>query len=368
MVRLVMKLHVLSKVSRAYLIETACDTSTVILLTTKLATLPPGWLFQIGITSVYYNVALCLYVLFVVKYNWTERKFKKVRIWMHGGVLLVGITMSIAVLPFVTPNWRWCYVNRPPVVESWLPGIFFFILPIGISILGMTVLMAFLVYYVRETEGKSRHRTFSGNDRPNRRSLTSRTLRQSLYFLAAFYTVWPIQFVPLVIPLVQQTYWVYILAALLGPLQGFLNAGVVLCRDRKRVLECLDTVNCFGKRWRCSVCKSSTSGESTDQPEGETHGALVQHTGNSSRSSNLEDPSEQEVQQPTILCRDSEIAESSFQDNTQTGDMRNEEGTFENEAILEYAMNAGLLDDDEEVWMMSEEFACLSERMSTTTI
>jgi hypothetical protein len=37
-----------------------------------------AWLFQIGISSVYYSVLLCAYFLLVVKYDWTMRKFIKV--------------------------------------------------------------------------------------------------------------------------------------------------------------------------------------------------------------------------------------------------------------------------------------------------
>ena len=56
-----------------------------------------------------------------------------------------------------------------------------------------------------------------------------------MLFLAVFYAVWPIQFAAFVVPTVPSNYWIYLLAAILGPLQGFLNALVVFCRDKKSI-------------------------------------------------------------------------------------------------------------------------------------
>lgn len=97
----------------------------------------------------------------------------------------------------------------------------------------MTALMILFVRYIRATETTSRRQSLRRIGEPKRRSLASRTFWQSLYFLAAFYTVWPIQFVAFLVPLVERNYWIYLLAAILGPLQGFLNATVVFYRDRE---------------------------------------------------------------------------------------------------------------------------------------
>ena len=66
-------------------------------------------------------------------------------------------------------------------------------------------------------------------------SLANRTVWQSVGFLAVFYLVWPIQFTTFVFPTVPRYYWIWVLTAILGPLQGFLNALVVFCRDRKSI-------------------------------------------------------------------------------------------------------------------------------------
>lgn len=53
-------------------------------------------------------------------------------------------------------------------------------------------------------------------------------------------------------PLVEENYWEYLLAALTGPLQGFLNAMVILYRDSKAVrkqLQRLLGIDYVKQRW-----------------------------------------------------------------------------------------------------------------------
>jgi hypothetical protein len=195
-----------------------------------------AWLFQIGLASIYYSVLLCGYFLLVVKYNWSERKFNKVAKWVHLGVGAVGLVMACAVIPFASPDWRWCYLGTPPQAASWLPGLFFFIIPVALCILAMTVITVIFVRYVQQAYRRTQSTSMRGIGRgQKRRSLANRTYWQSVWFLAIFYAVWPIQFAAFVVPTVPSNYWIYLLAAIFGPLQGFLNASIVLCRDRKSI-------------------------------------------------------------------------------------------------------------------------------------
>lgn len=337
-----------------------------------------GWLFQVGIISVYYSVVLCIYFILIVKYSWTERKFKKVRKWVHLGVLTVGISMSVAVIPFVAVDWRLCYVTKPPILQSWLPLIFFFLVPVGVCLLGMAILLAFFVKFVREVEGKTSSSRFSREDVPNRRSLTARTLWQSVQFLAVFYAVWPIQFVSLLVPVADHNSWLYFLAAILGPLQGFLNALVFFCRNgtstRRRIMSW------FGKSWKGSTSffgfrKEKQTGSShmrwnydwagKHEPSkvGNCHEAnpvppyLVEPTSEfTERKVHFDETSEgtridplRVVAPEGCLHRDSDgnlsIDENLFA-KTSAGSLQGDE-QFEGEAILEYAMNAGLLDESD---------------------
>lgn len=345
-----------------------------------------------GITSVYYNVVLCLYFLVVVKLGWTERKFRNVRRWVHLGVLVVGLTMSLAIIPFVTPDWRWCYLNKPPFSESWLPGVFFFILPIGICMIAMTILMTFFVKYVRGVEGKSDKRKLSGNQ-PKRHSLARATFWQSFYFLAIFYTVWPIQFVAFLVPVVDSNYWVYLLAALFGPLQGFLNAMLVFSRDHKALSSYfLKRLQNIKERWSnmCgalfkSVTKndSKATGKKSERSSCSGVDAKASPVSNGSAQPEImHDPfrlqGEEKPSSANILVQgnadsltgtgvlgsqhDFEGEHSPLQDCTlldtcigvdsvllKDNNEPVQSDTCENDAILECAMNAGLLSDGEYV-------------------
>jgi len=331
-----------------------------------------GWLLQIGITSVYYNAVLCFYFLFVVKYNWSERKFSKVRKWVHLSVLVVGISMSFAVIPFVTPDWRWCYLNKPPIYDSWLPGVFFFILPIGVCMIAMTVIMVFFVKYVRQMESKSKARKMKGNG-PTRQSLASRTFWQSLYFLAVFYTVWPIQFVAFVIPLVEENYWVYLLAALLGPLQGFLNAMIVFYRDRKVLrqrLMRLRGIKHFTEIWSSVFMFKSRTTTTTQSAMSAASGRVSSPLSPFSTPKDEEkhkspacqvESNEKESEQPendaidTLVGIDASLgkyedlkpgSEGRDNDDESKKPARNSSSIFEtSDAILEFAITAGLLDE-----------------------
>ena len=103
-----------------------------------------AWLYQLGLTAVYYSVILSMYFLLVVKYDWNERKFVNVSRYVH-----LGAVGSHGFDP-MSFDWRWCYIGTPPEGDSGLPGIFFFIIPIAVSmILAVTVITVIFVLHVQ---------------------------------------------------------------------------------------------------------------------------------------------------------------------------------------------------------------------------
>ena len=115
-----------------------------------------AWLMQISIASIHYSLLLWIYFLLVVKYNWTERKFSKFAKWVHLGVISASLIMVFAVIPFATPDWRWCYLESPSQAASWWPGAVFFIAPVSIYIIAMTVLSTVIfVRYVQQVYRKT---------------------------------------------------------------------------------------------------------------------------------------------------------------------------------------------------------------------
>lgn len=151
---------------------------------------------------------------------------------VHGTLFFVGLVLSFAAIPFIERDYRWCYIGWPPIGTTYTPGIVLFILPVGISILIITVLTAMLVCFVGKLERKTaRHSLTSGT----RGSLASKTLWQSVWFLLAFYVVWPVTCSTYIMPMHPDLYWWYVIAAILSPAQGFFNACVFFSRHRRKI-------------------------------------------------------------------------------------------------------------------------------------
>jgi len=335
-----------------------------------------GWLFQIGIASVYYSVLLCVYFLLVVKYNWTERKFSKVTKWVHLSVVAAGLIMAFAVIPFTSPDWRWCYIATPPQAASWMPGVFFFVVPVALCIVAMTALTAVFVRYVLQVYRKTQSKTMKEKGKgkgQKRRSLASRTIWQSVWFLTVFYAVWPIQFAAFVVPTVPSNYWIYLLAAILGPLQGFLNALVVFCRDRKSIQRRVSQSTKKLLSWFSIKFTSAESSEvvGADLADGKEAKQTVEYSVESKEAAQLEtgvgqlDKLEEEEKTPEAAINEEENVETGV---GQLDKLEEEEKTPEaalndemnvtdealdesDEGLLEHAINAGLLNDyDREVF------------------
>ena len=305
-----------------------------------------AWLFQIGTVSVYYNVLLCAYFLLVVKYDWTERKFSKIAKWVHLGAVAIGLIMAFAVIPFASPDWRWCYLGTPPQAASWLPGLFFFIIPVALCIVAMTVLTVIFVRRVQQVYRKTVAKSTREQGEIRRTgSLASRTFWQSVWFLAAFYAVWPIQFAAFVVPTVPSNYWIYLLAAILGPLQGFLNALVVFCRDRRSIQRRASQstsklLSRLGPFFASTRPKEVVGAELAEDNRADH---TVEWSVKSKEASQLDigvgqlDRSEKEESKTPEAVINGE------------GDVSEEALNESDEGLLEHAMNSGLLNDDDRI-------------------
>ena len=166
----------------------------------------------------YYNVALTMYFLLVIKYDWKDRRFQVIKKYVHAGILCVGLSLAFASIPYHEPNYRWCYVAWPPIGATYTLGMVFFIVPVGMCILVITILTFLLVKHVNQVDAKTRAKSLSSKKSAD--SMASRTFWQSLWFLAAFYIVWPVLFATFILPLVPQNFWCFVIGSVLGPSQG----------------------------------------------------------------------------------------------------------------------------------------------------
>lgn len=189
----------------------------------------------------YYNVALCLYFVLVIKYNWMERKFAACIKWMHALVLAVAFILAFLSIPFHVGDYRWCYIQNPPYAESRLPGILLFILPVSVSIIMITCLSISVVWYVRKTERRvERFSVKQGSAGIS--PLLKKTLYLSFFFVGAFYIVWPIMFASFIMRPTSSNYWFYVVAAILGPSQGIFNCLIFFQRKKRALSAMLSTI------------------------------------------------------------------------------------------------------------------------------
>jgi hypothetical protein len=109
-----------------------------------------GFFFQLGFTSMFYNVSLSFYFLLVVCYGMRESQLKKLQLWLHIPGLLLGFALAFAGIPFFGNDLWGCYVQPPPLAEDHRYVVIFAVLPKGISIAIATVNTALVYRAVRK--------------------------------------------------------------------------------------------------------------------------------------------------------------------------------------------------------------------------
>jgi hypothetical protein len=181
-------------------------------------------------------------------------------------------------------------------------------------------------------------------------------------FLAVFYAVWPIQFAAFVVPTVPSNYWIYLLAAILGPLQGFLNALVVFCRDRKSIQRRLSQRirKLLPQRSRKPTNTGSSEVISAVLAAGKVAKQPVE------RSVESEEAAQREigVVQLDRLEEEEEYTPEAAAALNGEGDVSDEALDESDEGLLEHVITAGLLnDDDREIFR--ESIAKIQLRSST---
>mmetsp|Transcript_6302 Transcript_6302/g.13148 ORF Transcript_6302/g.13148 Transcript_6302/m.13148 type:complete len:1008 (+) Transcript_6302:265-3288(+) len=184
-----------------------------------------GFFISMGTIACYTNVSLAFYYLLMLKFGWSENKIQtKARLWFVIVPIVVGFTFAFAGIPFYDSILLWC-TNT----SSYWPDI-----PVAVAIALATVVMGAICYHVHGEEKASAKWRTKGSGGRKKPSMASAVAWQSLWYLAAFYMVWPPY-------LALQYVWAsgraydqygFILAAgTVVPMQGFWNA-VIYFRPR----------------------------------------------------------------------------------------------------------------------------------------
>lgn len=181
-----------------------------------------GFLVQLGFTSVFYNLSLATYYVLVIVYAWKETALNKINHWLHGIPIAIGVTLAIGALPFYDWFEYGCHVLPPPQ-GSMKVVLIFAVVPIGFSILYITVCMGAMYWSVR-SKAKASSKWAMGKSKGKANTLQTQVFYQSMFYIASFFISWPILFAVYLASIDQNgPYGISITVAFLAPMQGFNN-------------------------------------------------------------------------------------------------------------------------------------------------
>lgn len=123
-----------------------------------------GFLAQLGLTSTFYNVALCIYYKLVIVHSWRNARLEAVRVWLLVVPLALGFSLAFAGIPFYVTQIFGCYVPNYPIKDKWPVVGPFAILPICGSILAITGLTVSICWHVIINARRSRKWRFSSHE------------------------------------------------------------------------------------------------------------------------------------------------------------------------------------------------------------
>jgi len=125
-----------------------------------------GFFIEFGLTSPFFNLALSIYYVLVVKYGWKEDRVSKKRPYLLGLPLLCGLGIALAGIPHYGPDISMCYVDQSADDNYLLPLVFLFA-PIFLVILFGTIAVIIVYWSVRQKERASRRWTMRTDHHPN---------------------------------------------------------------------------------------------------------------------------------------------------------------------------------------------------------
>ncbi|CAB9516177.1 expressed unknown protein [Seminavis robusta] len=178
-----------------------------------------GFFIQLGLTSVFLNVTLALYYWLVIVRNVRESRLRVIRPMLFAPPLILGFGLAFAGIPFFQGLDYACHIKPVPHGDLW-QVLLFVAIPIGASILSISVTMIGLYWKVREQSQATRRWRFGGSAK-----LEKRVFWQALFYTMSFYITWPVVLCVYVTGVDESTenFGFSVLVAFVAPLQGFNN-------------------------------------------------------------------------------------------------------------------------------------------------
>lgn len=211
-----------------------------------------GWGIQMGtICTAAYNVVLAMHYLLTIRWNFGELRLKRWEPVMLGAPPLIGLGMSLPLIPldYYNDTNLWCWIKASweyddAVQRTYNARWFFAYAPLWAFIAFITLAQAYLWYTVRNIERRSmRYRRFGAASARDRSSQSRSVANQAALYVLGFYAT---NLPYTVIAATRRFYnphtadgFLALLAVVtFAPLQGFWNLFVY---HRRRIFDAAKT-------------------------------------------------------------------------------------------------------------------------------
>ena len=325
-----------------------------------------GYFIQSSVLSVAFcTTFLCIYFMLLIKYNWSERRLRKMELMMRGTICLVFIS---SIIPLSTeaynPTLVICWVQSYPIdcdtsdEYECLRGDHVVFLrnlfasgPIYICILIITITMSLLYISVREQEKSVSKYRRSQRSESSSSSRTRKVFIKAALFIGSFCFIWIPSLVGGALIKQRDVYNIFfpLWISIFVPLQGLFNAFIYNYEklngaDMMRRVSYIFTPRLSSGRIFRSVVLNDISSENSLNDE-ESHesqqvngsNARYQYSDNSSRLSRnqeislestlMESLPDSRTMSSEIMCRSVKINEISSENNLSDHEARDEKCT-----------------------------------------
>ena len=120
-----------------------------------------GFLHQLGIGSIFFNLSLCMYYLLCIPFGWRETRLKRYRFWFFLVPTSLAVGFACAAIPYYSTIVHGCHLAPPPLTEYWWPLWTFYLGPVFFVIGTVTLVMGYVYYCVRKQSRLSNKWRFS---------------------------------------------------------------------------------------------------------------------------------------------------------------------------------------------------------------
>ena len=217
-----------------------------------------GFMIQLGQTSMFYNICLSFYFLLVISFNWKENQLRRFGLWSQIVSIVLGAGLAFGSIPFIGPQFGVCGVLPPLTTAEWQVSSFYTV-PVSVTLIVLALVTVAICHKVYQQQKKAQRWRMN-----QRLTLTRKVFWQSFWYVAAFYLTLPFVLFTFYIEFTTpEHYWLLVLAAVLAPLQGFMNTLVYFQRSRRKKMF-KSMCQCFRRPAKPTEAKLPPQTEVTD--------------------------------------------------------------------------------------------------------